>query len=162
MFRGAAGGSSRVTWWAIGDMNANASSAQLSLGTNDFSFGTVDALVDTMSLGRDCSPQHTAAGFNQGVLTFTAGTIDVNNLLLGNQTLGPITSFAGQLGIVNVNGPGAKLIVNNTLELAHTTVAFVPGVSGTNAAKTFGILNIRNGGTVLASRIKRGRGEHKQ
>lgn len=131
VFRGAAGGSSRVTWWAIGDMNANASSAQLSIGTNDFSNGTVDALVDTMSLGRDCSPPHTAAGFNQGVLTFTAGTIDVNNLILGNQAIGPVTSFAGQLGTVNINGPGAKLVVNNTLELGHTTVAFIPGTSGT-------------------------------
>ena len=153
VFRGAAGGSSRVTWWAIGDMNANASSAQLSIGTNDFSNGTVDALVDTMSLGRDCSPQHTASGFNVGVLTFNAGTIDVNTLLVGNQALGPITSFAGQLGIVNVLGSTAKLVVNNTLELGHTTVAFVPGTGGTNAAKTFGVLNIRNGGTVLANRI---------
>ncbi len=153
VFRGAAGGSSRVTWWAMGDMNANASSAQLSLGTNDFSNGTVDALVETMSLGRDCSPQHTATGFNLGVLTFTAGTIDVNNLLVGNQAVGPITSLAGNQGIVNVNGAAAKLVVNNTLELGHTTVAFVPNVSGTNAAKTFGVLNIRNGGTVFANRI---------
>ncbi len=153
VFRGAAGGSSRVTWWAMGDMNANASSAQLSLGTNDFSNGTVDALVETMSLGRDCTPTHTATGFNVGVLTFTAGTIDVNNLLVGNQAVGPITSIAGNLGIVNVNGSAAKLVVNNTLELGHTTVAFVPNVSGTNAAKTFGILNIRNGGTVFANRI---------
>ena len=51
-------GSSRVTWWAIGDMNASASSSQVSVGTNDFSNGTVDAQVNVMSLGRDCSPSH--------------------------------------------------------------------------------------------------------
>ena len=154
-FRGVGGNSSRVTWWAIADMADNASSAQLAIGTNDFSLGTVDALVETMSLGRDCSPSHTAGGFNVGVLTFSAGTIDVNNLIMGNQVLGPATSVAGNLGIVNVNGATAKLVVNNTLELGHTTVAFVPGIggSGTNAAKTYGILNIRNGGTVLANRI---------
>jgi len=155
-FRGVNGSSSRVTWWSIGDMGDSASSAQQSVGTNDFSLGTVDALVETMSLGRDCLPQHTAGGFNIGVLTFTAGTIDVNSLVVGNQALGPNTSIAGNLGIVNANGPAAKLVVNNTLELGHTTVAFVPGVSGTNAAKTYGILNIRNGGTVLASRISVG------
>lgn len=152
-FRGVGGNSSRVTWWAIADMADNASSAQLAIGTNDFSLGTVDALVETMSLGRDCSPQHTSSGFNVGVLTFTAGTIDVNNLILGNQVLGPANSFAGNQGVVNVNGAAAKLVVNNTLELGHTTVTFTPGVGGTNAAKTFGVLNIRNGGTVLANNI---------
>ena len=152
-FRGVGGNASRVTWWGIADMADSASSAQLSIGTNDFSLGTVDALVETMSLGRDCAPQHTSAGFNVGVLTFTAGTMDVNNLIAGNQVLGPATSFAGNLGIVNVNGAAAKLVVNNTLELGHTTVAFVPGTGGTNAAKTYGILNIRNGGIVLANRI---------
>ena len=156
VFRGAAGGSSRVTWWAIGDMNANASSAQQAVGTNDFSNGTVDALVETMSLGRDCSPSHTALGNNIGVLTFSAGTIDVNNLVAGNQVLGPNSGSSGNIGIVNVNA-AAKLVVNNTLELSHTTVAFVPGPAGTgvgtNAWKTQGILNIRNGGTVWANRI---------
>ena len=152
-FRGVGGNASRVTWWGIADMADSASSAQLSIGTNDFSLGTVDALVETMSLGRDCAPQHTSAGFNVGVLTFTAGTMDVNTLIAGNQVLGPATSFAGNLGIVNVNGAAAKLVVNNTLELGHTTVAFVPGTGGTNAAKTYGILNIRNGGIVLGRGI---------
>src|SRR5262249_33696149 len=73
-------GSSRVAWWAMGDMNGSSSSAQVAVGTNDFTGGTVDALVNVMSLGRDCSPSHTASPSIIGVLAFNAGTIDVNTL----------------------------------------------------------------------------------
>jgi pectin methylesterase-like acyl-CoA thioesterase len=152
-FRGISGANSRVTWWALGDMADNASSAQQAVGTNDFSLGTVDALVDTMSLGRDCTSQHTAQGNNIGVFTFVAGTVDVNTLYVGNQILGPNTSFSGNLGIMNVNGASAKLVINNSITLGRTTVAWAPGVGGTNAARTSGILNIRNGGTVQANLI---------
>ena len=155
-FRGVGGSSSRVTWWSIGDMADNASSAQVSVGTNDFSLGTVNALVDTLSLARDCTPQHTSlTGNNIGVLTFTAGTIDANNVIVGNQVLGPASSFAGNIGIVNVNGATAKLVANNTLTLGRTTVTYTGGAvnGGTNALRTQGFLNIRNGGTVLANSI---------
>ena len=155
-FRGVGGASSRVTWWSIGDMADSASSAQQSVGTNDFSLGTVDALVDTMSLGRDCSPSHSALGNNIGVLTFAAGTIDVNNLIVGNQVLGPNTSLSGNIGIINVNGGAAKLVVNNTLTLGRTTVSYIGGLSpggGTNALKTQGILNVRNGGIAFVNTI---------
>ncbi|HYG23973.1 MAG TPA: pectinesterase family protein [Verrucomicrobiae bacterium] len=151
VFRGVGGSSSRVTWWGIGDMSAFASSAQHAVGTNDFTGGYVDALVDVMSLGRDCSGSHTASGgnpprINTGVLTFDNGRIDVNNLFLGNQALGPSTSVTPNMGIMNVNGSGAELVVNNTLTLAST-------IQSTTAAQaTTGILNI-NAGTVRANMI---------
>ena len=145
--RGNSGDSSRVTWWAISDMSANASSAQVAIGTNDFTGGTVDALVDVLSLARDCSPNHTAASANMiGVLTFNVGTIDANTIYLGNQSLGPITSIPANLGFINVNG-SATLRVNSSLVLGRTVNA-----SGTAALRTSGTLNIRNG-TVLANSI---------
>jgi len=147
--RGSSGGSSRVTWWAIGDMNANASSAQVSVGTNDFTGGTVDALVDVLSLARDCSPNHTATANNVGVLTLSAGVMDVNTLYAGNQSLGPNTSTAPNLGFINVNG-SATLRVNSSLVLGRTTQT-----SGAAALATRGLLNIRNG-TVLAASITAG------
>ncbi|MEK7781390.1 MAG: pectinesterase family protein [Verrucomicrobiota bacterium] len=147
--RGASGGSSRVTWWSLGDMNASASSAQVSVGTNDFTGGTVDAMVDVLSLGRDCSPNHTATANIIGVLTFSAGTIDANTIYAGNQSLGPTTSLAPNIGILNVNG-AATLRVNSNLVLGRTVNA-----SGTAATRTSGTLNIRNG-TVLAHSISAG------
>jgi hypothetical protein len=146
VFRGVGGGNNRIKWWALGDMNANASSAQVATGTNDFTGGTVDAMVDVLSLSRDCSPSHTAAGRAMiGTFTFNAGIVDVNTLYVGNQAIGPIGSSTPMQGFLNVNG-AATLRVNNVLMLANTTVA---SVASTN---TFGILRI-NGGTVLANSI---------
>ena len=147
--RGNTGDSSRVKWWAIGDMSANASSAQVSVGTNDFSNGTVDALVDVLSLGRDCSPNHTATANNIGTLTFSAGTIDANTVYAGNQSLGPNTSTAPNLGFINVNG-SATLKVNSALILGRTVNA-----TGSAALQTRGLLAIRNG-TILANSITAG------
>ena len=147
--RSNSGDASRVKWWAIGDMNANASSAQVAVGTNDFSNGTVDALVDVLSLGRDCSPNHTATANNIGVLTLSAGTIDANTVYAGNQSLGPNTSTAPNLGFINING-SATLKVNSSLVLGRTV-----NTSGSAALQTRGLLNIRNG-TVLANSITAG------
>ncbi len=145
-FRGVTGSSSAVTWWGIGDMNNSSSSSQTASGTNDFTGGYVDALVNTMSLGRDGSPSSTASGANIGVLTFSAGRIEVNTLLLGNQSLGPSGSTTINEGIMNANGANATLIVDNVLTLGNTTQ------NSAAAAGTFGVLNV-TAGTVLANRI---------
>ena len=142
-------GTSRITFWSIGDQNGQGGSNQ-DTGTNDFSGGTVDILVDRMSLGKDHT--ETSGQVQRGFLAFTAGTIDVNTLIVGNQTAGTAgTGGAGLgqgpcLGVVNVNGPTANLVVNNTLDLGHTTLAV------NNIPNTSGILNIRNG-TVRANAI---------
>jgi polygalacturonase len=141
-FRGAGGDSSRVTWWGIGDMNASGSSLQVSVGTSDFSNGTVDALVNVMSLARDGNPPTTASANNQGTLTFTAGTVDVNTLYVGNQSLGGIVSgnnYNACIGIVNVNGANATLVVNSNLVLGRTVTNSV------TAQHTSGTLNVGQG-----------------
>lgn len=132
VFIGANGGGSRVKWWAIGDMEGGSTGGS-STGVCDFSGGTVDAWVDTMSLGRDGNSSHTAAAPDTGTLTFTDGTIDVNTLIAGNQSLGLITDTTGNLGFVNVNGPNATLVVNSNLLLGYTTQ---DSVAATNTGGT--------------------------
>src|SRR5215469_16434510 len=140
-FYGTAGPGSRVTWWGIGDGGGSASSSHGGYGSNDFSGGTIYAFVNVMPLGRDCGPSSTWGGPDKGSLIFTAGTIDVNTLFVGNQMLGPSTSTTPNTGVVNVNGAGATLKVNSLLVLGNTTV------SSTAAAATSGTLLI-TGGTV--------------
>jgi pectin methylesterase-like acyl-CoA thioesterase len=146
-FRGISGNTSRVTSWGIGDNGQNSSSSATTIGLTDFSGGTVDALVDVMFLGRD--RQNGSAATLTGTLSFTAGIIDVNTLTIGNQT--GTTTGSGCLGTVNVKDTNAKLVVNTTMELGHTTVV------GGNALVTKGTLNITNG-IVLANTVIVGTG----
>ena len=111
-FRGTGGAASRVGTWTIGD--GGAGRTYYAYGTCDFSLGTVNALVDTMYIGKGAtgsSPQDTG----YGTLTFGAGTIDVNTLEVGYTTIGP--GIGSDTGTVNVNG--GSLVVNTFLELAH-------------------------------------------
>ena len=149
VFIGNSGGSSRVKWWAIGDMNTTGSTGGSTAGACDFSGGTVNAWVDTMALGRDCNASHTAAAADSGTLTFTDGTIDVNTLIAGDQSLGLITDTSGNLGLVNVNGSNATLIVNSNLLLGYTTQN---SVAATNTGGTITV----NNGTLRASTISVG------
>ena len=146
-FRGTGGSSSRIRFWSIGDMASSGSSSAGANGTNDFSIGTVDALVDTMSLGRDRQGGNTAAGTpTRGTLTFAAGTIDVNNLFVGNQQFTTVANLNPMVGVINAVGAGATLRVNNTLTLGRTTA------NSAAATNTTGTLNVTNG-TVLAGTI---------
>lgn len=150
-FRGVGGAAAtRVQWWSIGDGNNSSSSSNGGRGTNDFSNGTVDLLVDVMSLARECNAANTGwAGPHAGLLTFNRGVVDVNTIYAGNQRFTQPTSVPGTLGIIIVNGSEAQLRVNSALNLGYTT-----GTSPT-ALKTSGILNIQ-GGTALVNQINVG------
>jgi len=129
VFRGA-DGVSRVDDWRLGDAESGSGSGNTA-GICDFTGGTVDALVDSMILGRQ------VGGHNPiGTLTFDKGTFDVNTLTLGLQTSSGVNSASG---VVNVNGTGT-LIVNSNLVFGQV-------VGGTGASATVGTLNI-GGGTV--------------
>jgi pectin methylesterase-like acyl-CoA thioesterase len=145
-FRGTGGDTSRVRFWTIGDMSSSGSSSANCNGTNDFSGGSVDLLVDTMSLGRDRSGGNTGTTVTKGTLTFTAGTVDVNTIYIGNQQFTAAANSNPMAGVVNVNGPTATLKVNTALVLGRTSVG------SPAAAATTGILNVTNG-TVLANSI---------
>ncbi len=137
-FRGTNGGTSRVAFWSIGDNATSGSSSTTASGLVDFTGGTVDAKVDQMYLGID-KFSSSGTGPNQGTLTFTTGTVDVNTLVLGAQeSSGGITAACA--GVVNMNGSGTTLQVNSNLVMGVTVVS-----AGNAATNTFGTLNITNG-----------------
>jgi hypothetical protein len=147
----ASDGSSRVGQWVIGDNSPGTSTAPSS-GTNDFTGGTVDALVDRLFLGRGRNGTTVNTGY--GVLTFDAGTIDVNTLRLGTMVDEGSSTNASGVGTINING-SAALVVNSVLEFAHvntTATAADAAIAGTR-----GTLNL-NGGTVQAANISDGGG----
>jgi hypothetical protein len=142
----AADGSGRVGLWTSGD-NSPGTLAGPSSGTNDFTGGTVDAMVDLLFLGRGRVGITTNTGI--GVLSFDAGTIDVNTLRLGTMVDEISSTNASGVGTANVAGT-ATLIVNTALEFAHantTAPATAAALAGTR-----GTLNL-SGGTVQASNI---------
>ncbi|HEU5124748.1 MAG TPA: autotransporter-associated beta strand repeat-containing protein [Verrucomicrobiae bacterium] len=134
-----ADGVGRMGLWTVGDGEGNSGTTS-SQGTVDLSGGTVDARVDSMTIGR-ASSNSGGSGNSRGTLTFTAGTVDVNTLEVGFQ---PASSGKNGDGTVNVNG--GTLIVNDSLELGA-------GVGGSGVTATKGRLNI-NGGTVQANAIE--------
>ncbi|HZM05869.1 MAG TPA: autotransporter-associated beta strand repeat-containing protein [Candidatus Saccharimonadales bacterium] len=147
----AADGVSPVTTWTIADGAVNSGSSVSPLGTNDFSGGMVNALVNTMYIGHTTSSQ-TPARACTGTLTFDAGLITVNSLYVGYQTT---SEPSWGVGTVNVGtnailGLGATLLVNTNFVLGYT-------VGGTGAANGNGTLNI-NGGAVDAYSIIAGVG----
>ena len=138
-------GVSPVSQWSIGDNSAQSSSSSTSAGTCDFSLGTVDALVNNLSVGIG----QTSTGANStGTLTFSAGIINVNTLQIGVQAANGATS-AG-IGRVNVNGTNALLVVDSALTLGFT-------VGGQGTTNSYGTLSI-NGGRVWAGSIVAGAG----
>ena len=147
-FRGISGAGSRISLWAIGNDSPQNSSNQNTSGTNDFTGGTVDALVNNLTIGVTSTGNSGGgiSGSGMGVLTFNGGVFDVNTVTNG-WSLGTGTVTNNGVGIINVNGGTFK--VNNVLAMAFDTGGGFSGQSGT--------LNIRNG-TVLANTIVSGGG----
>ncbi|TAK95942.1 MAG: hypothetical protein EPO07_14960, partial [Verrucomicrobia bacterium] len=139
--RGTGGATSRIFLWGVGDTAINSGSSAQCFGNVDLSNGSVDALVDNLILGRD---RNGSAALDAGVFTFTAGNINVNSLIVGDQ--GSASTGSAVSGSMTVNGANATLTVNRTLDLGHTTL------TGATALNTRGVLNIFNG-TVNASNI---------
>ncbi len=141
VFRNLAGTGRQGTWIVGDESEQTGTSTAIAVGSADFSFGTVDALVDTIIVGRG-SATTGGQGGGTGTLTFDAGLIDANTVNIGMQAVA--TGGAGK-GTVNVNGT-AQLVVNNVLRLAA------------NGGPSTGTLNI-NGGRVMANAIENGGGE---
>src|SRR5439155_13006377 len=77
--------SSRVSIFDIGDGVGNSGTTTLT-GDVNLSGGLVTAAVDTMNVGRASSPTSgSTGGTSTGLLTFDAGTINVNTLNIGLQ-----------------------------------------------------------------------------
>ncbi|HLX71430.1 MAG TPA: autotransporter-associated beta strand repeat-containing protein, partial [Verrucomicrobiae bacterium] len=141
-FRGA--NSPAVTTWSIGDQVANSGSGENANGTNDFTGGRVDALVNTLFVGR-ASSSATSSGTSSGTLTFDNGIFNVTTAFIGLQ---PTNSVKVTTGTINVKtnsalGTFATLLVSGNLNL---------GVTTTGGTAATGNLNI-DGGTVQAGTI---------
>jgi len=147
-FRGTGGDGSRVSLWSIGCEGPLNNSNQNSNGTNDFTGGIIDALINTLVIGQTSTGASggTISGSGTGVLTLNAGTIDVNTITNG-WSLGTGTVTNNGIGIINVNG--GVLRINTAFVAAVNTGT---GVSGQSSA-----LNI-NGGTVQANSLLSGGG----
>jgi len=141
----AADGVSRVTTWVTGDDTQAATSANTANGINDFSIGTVDALVSTMELGKGANANGTTPGSSPGMGTLKIGngTVDVNTLRVGYQTASGVTN-AGK-GFVIVGGPQGLVKVNTLMEVGKVT--------GTPMATSFGSVTVTNGGTLQAKSV---------
>jgi hypothetical protein len=125
------GPTSRVSLWTVGNVNGETTVPVFNSGTVDFSGGTLDALVGTMTLGTG-STLTTDTGYAQGTLTFTAGTLNVTNLQIGVQKA---NNMATETGIMNVNGTAT--LVGPNIMLAQT--------GGGSASLVTGTLNVTNG-----------------
>ncbi len=135
LFRNLAG-TGRQNLWSIGDQNLQNSGSTGASGQVDFSNGSVDALVNTIIVGRGAASPGTGVG--TGTLTFDTGTVDVNTLDIG------VTQGGTGNGTVTVNGT-ASLVVNNVLRLT-------PAGGGSQAT-----LNM-TGGSLRANSITNGGG----
>ena len=132
-FRGTNGLASRVTTWSIGDVDTeSANLPAYASATVDFSGGKLDALVNTIAVGRSGTAGGDA-GFAQGTLTTTAGTLDVNSLQVGLQRA---INTATEAGTVNVNG---------TATLVSPSILLATSFAGANASLVAGTLNVTNG-----------------
>ena len=144
-FRGTNGITSRVSSWILGNNNGQTTTGSTSDGTNDFTFGTLDAMVNSMVLGISEKGSGATSGSGFGGFTFTAGTNNVNTLILG-QRLCTAGNSVG-VGTMNVNGT-ATLVANSAICLSFWA-------AGGNTVYGAGYLNI-NGGSVWANTITNG------
>jgi len=140
--RGINGDPNRVGVYVVGDGSSGAQ-ANNAPSTNDFTGGTVDAMINYLCVGRGRSGNNSAIG-GSGVLTFNQGTINANALALG--FIYATGSNSPAIGTVNVNGTASLIVVSN-ITLASKVVT-------TGGAFTLGqgTLNI-NGGSVQAPNI---------
>ena len=138
-------GVSRQNYWSIGDSFYSPGTTTTAYGTVNFARGSVDALVDTIYLGRGGVSSITT-GTSVGTLTFGLGTtnlsvIDVNQVEMADM----MNQKAPCQGNLNVYSNGT-LNVNNYLRLIN-----IP--PGTNIATSRALFNILGGTVNVAGSI---------
>ncbi len=128
-------GSNRVSKLRIGDHSNQLNTGNSTLGIVDLSAGTVDALVDTVFVGRSSAQQ---TGPATGILTLGPGTLDADTIEVAFQTIDQNTTST-VTGTLNVNG--TTVVANKLLRLGRSAGA---------AAARNATLNI-NGGSVTVN-----------
>ena len=152
-FRGTSGGDSRITTWNIGRVTNYMNNTWTA--TVDFSEGTIDALVDTMTIGDANSYTATdRAGTSEGTFAMGDGSMDVITLNIGRVT-GAGALREGSSGGFNGNG---------TFTIAQADAQFTAGTmnlatmnhtatGGSPAPTTTGLFNLEDGTATITAGI---------
>jgi hypothetical protein len=138
-------GIGRQNYWLIGDAINTGFSGIADSGSVDFSGGTLDAQVGLVVVGRGISDTRgNTNGGTLGSLTFNAGTLDVNTLVVGYQVN---SNSSRVIGTVNVDG-SARIQVNNAIQLGR----FLPAVASNGVSSVvINIGTISGGGAVTVN-----------
>jgi len=145
-------GTGRQNIWAIGD-NSTGADSTVSAGTNDFSGGTVDALVDSVIVGRgQTGSTGSANGSGTGTLILGAGRLDANTMGVGYQRPGG----SAAIGTVQTSGgaTATNLVVNGNVTLGnYDGLAAASATVGTVSVGSTVIIigDIISGGSALNS-----------
>jgi fibronectin-binding autotransporter adhesin len=142
--RGTLGDASRVTLWSLGDatINLNNTTPNGNL-TNDFTFGVLDAMVNTLVVGQGSQGNTAPSVPFKGLFIMEAGRLDVTTLKIG--TAGGGNAGGIGVGIMNVFG---GTVIANTVALPASTFASGPGVLGTTGA-----LSVTNATLIVSNSI---------
>jgi autotransporter-associated beta strand protein len=135
-------GTSRVGVMNVGDYTdyASGGASTNSTGTVDFTGGTVDALINELTIGSGrISGQDTGTATAVGTVTFDKGTIDATSISLG-KTGGGTLAGGSAAGTLNAGANGALIVGTGGINLG----------AGATGATFSGTLNI-NGGTVTTA-----------
>jgi hypothetical protein len=137
--RGITGDASRVTQWSLGDDSVNINNAVNASGLiNDFTAGTLNALVGTLVVGQGSQGNgnggHTANTLVTATFNMGAGTLNVTTLKIG---VGGIGVEGAGIGIMNVSN--------------GTVVVNALGLATGGSTNTTGTLNLTSGATLVVS-----------
>ena len=145
--RGISGDSSRVTAWSLGDDTVNLNTTAPGSGfINDFSVGTLNALVKTLIVGQ--GPQGNAVNNSvKGTFNMGSGNLDVTTLNIGVGGISSGGTGGAGIGIMNIS--------NGTVVVNSLGLGLVGGGAITN---TTGTLNLTNATLVVSNGITIGTG----
>ena len=150
-------GSSPVGSWTIGNVATYVGARSSFLSTADFSAGTLDAKVTTLSIAQANTGSQTGrSGVQTSVFTMGSGTLDAASIVVGRIT-GALAGSVGTgtyaaNGTLTIANPGA-LVRATSLTLAENTILGT-GTTGSFRAVS-GTVNL-SAGTLQAGSIARG------
>ena len=150
-------GSSPVGSWTVGNVATYAGARASFLSTADFSAGTLDAKVTTLTIAQANTGSQTGrSGVQTSVFTMGSGTLDAASIVVGRIT-GALAGSVGTgtyaaNGTLTIANPGALVRVTS-LTLAENTILGT-GTTGSFKAVS-GTVNL-SAGTLQAGSIARG------
>jgi hypothetical protein len=151
-------GDGRQRSWEIGDeyepdQTLGYFTSSQSTGTLDFTGGSVDAMVDRITLGRGQTNAPTRTGDGNGTLTFEDGVINANSLEMGIQLSDGGSVGRGTLNVNNKNNVNpATVIINGNVVMA------MQYLGNTDASGSTATINLNGGVMNVAGDIIDGRG----